>query len=189
MGRLSWKRFIEDAKRFVEISNKINDGWEIKEIEHLSNPGKQYLCKRELRNNNSETYMWEYHILYSVSYEVPVLYFKVTSTEGQMVNFQKVSDIIYDGLPEILKKNITQCEHPLIKRPYYFLHPCKTSDLLWNDDVHKNVPYRPLPPNGINKIEGVLFNAQPKRAIQLMHRIKELIYITPHCLLFTLLSS
>lgn len=139
MYRLSWERFLEDATRFVDISNKFNDGWELKAI-HPSDPGGQYLSKRELRIiKNSETYLWEYHILYSLSFEVPVLYFKISSPEGQMVNFQKVSDIVYDGLTEILKKNISQCEHPLLKRPYYFLHPCKTCDLLWNDDINKNI--------------------------------------------------
>ncbi|GLH05100.1 Ubiquitin-like-conjugating enzyme ATG10 [Gryllus bimaculatus] len=69
--------------------------------------------------NEEKTMFWEFHVLYSVSYCVPVLFFQM----GKWC--------LYRSSGELLTLNSKEdYEHPLLRRPFYFLHPCGTESLL-----------------------------------------------------------
>ena len=74
--------------------------------------------------------MCEYHVIYSLSYRVPVLYFTASYSNGRLVPLSELWKLLpteqvcsYDGKRDIL----TQTEHPLLQRPFYCLHPCNTA--------------------------------------------------------------
>ncbi|XP_054842752.1 ubiquitin-like-conjugating enzyme ATG10 [Eublepharis macularius] len=82
----------------------------------------------------SETIRYEYHVLYSCSYQAPVLYFRACFLDGRPLTL----DEIWNGVHECYKERlwlgpwdtITQQEHPLLGQPFFVLHPCRTNEFM-----------------------------------------------------------
>nr|XP_060617714.1 ubiquitin-like-conjugating enzyme ATG10 [Anolis sagrei ordinatus] len=82
----------------------------------------------------SEVIRYEYHILYSCSYQAPVLYFRACFLDGRPLTL----DEIWKGVHEYYKERlwqgpwdtITQQEHPLLGQPFFVLHPCRTNQFM-----------------------------------------------------------
>lgn len=80
-----------------------------------------------------QTVTVEYHIVFSESYEVPILYFNARQLNGQ----QLVLDDIWKIVSKTLTSSgtdrwslISQQEHPLLCRPFYHIHPCHTAKVM-----------------------------------------------------------
>lgn len=77
---------------------------------------------------------FEYHVVYSPSYRVPVLYFTVTFPTGKLVPLQKVWQFMSPA--HVARESgtewgtVTQQEHPLLCCPFYHIHPCRTADVM-----------------------------------------------------------
>lgn len=77
---------------------------------------------------------YEYHVLYSCSYQVPVLYFRASFLDGSPLTLQD----IWEGVHECYKTRllqgpwdtISQQEHPILGQPFFVLHPCKTTEFM-----------------------------------------------------------
>ncbi|KAG0281101.1 E2-like conjugating enzyme atg10 [Linnemannia exigua] len=77
-----------------------------------------------------------YHIVFSPSYQVPVLYFNAYRPDGAAISLED----IYDSLvPEEwrgairnagLNGGISQQDHPVLNTPYFYMHPCETVSLM-----------------------------------------------------------
>ncbi|KAI1319847.1 hypothetical protein EDD11_002841 [Mortierella claussenii] len=77
-----------------------------------------------------------YHIVFSPSYQVPVLYFNACRPDGRTIPLEE----IYDSLvPEEwrgsirnagLNGGISQQDHPVLNVPYFYMHPCETVALM-----------------------------------------------------------
>lgn len=72
----------------------------------------------------------EYHVIYSLSYQVPVLYFTVSYHSGKLVPLAELWELLPTG--QVCSDNgkwgiLTQAEHPLLFQPFYCLHPCNTA--------------------------------------------------------------
>lgn len=75
---------------------------------------------------------YDFHVVYSLSYGVPVLYFRAYSSDGQPL---ALHDIETD-MPAITRQElssfkwtfITQEDHPYLNHPWFTLHPCGTSE-------------------------------------------------------------
>ncbi|XP_032259963.1 ubiquitin-like-conjugating enzyme ATG10 isoform X6 [Halichoerus grypus] len=82
----------------------------------------------------SEVIKYEYHVLYSCSYQVPVLYFRASFLDGRPLALKD----IWEGIHECYKTRmlqepwdtITQQEHPILGQPFFVLHPCKTNEFM-----------------------------------------------------------
>ncbi|CAK7294640.1 Ubiquitin-like-conjugating enzyme ATG10 [Vulpes lagopus] len=82
----------------------------------------------------SEVIKYEYHVLYSCSYQVPVLYFRASFLDGRPLALKD----IWEGTHECYKTRllqepwdtITQQEHPILGQPFFVLHPCKTNEFM-----------------------------------------------------------
>ncbi|XP_023070748.1 ubiquitin-like-conjugating enzyme ATG10 isoform X2 [Piliocolobus tephrosceles] len=98
----------------------------------------------------SKVIKYEYHVLYSCSYQVPVLYFRASFLDGRPLTLKD----IWEGVHECYKTRllqgpwdtITQQEHPILGQPFFVLHPCKTNEfmapILKNSrKINKNVNY------------------------------------------------
>lgn len=81
-----------------------------------------------------EVIKYEYHVLYSCSYQVPVLYFRASLLDGRPLTLEH----IWEGVHECYKtrlqqgpwETITQQEHPILGQPFFVLHPCKTNEFM-----------------------------------------------------------
>jgi ubiquitin-like-conjugating enzyme ATG10 len=77
---------------------------------------------------------WEYHVLYSHSYSVPTLYFNAWTSDGRLLSLEdmwrRVHAYFQDSLQQDRWSVLTQQEHPVLRRPFYLLHPCRTAQLL-----------------------------------------------------------
>ncbi|XP_035876384.1 ubiquitin-like-conjugating enzyme ATG10 isoform X3 [Phyllostomus discolor] len=82
----------------------------------------------------TEVIKYEYHVLYSCSYQVPVLYFRASFLDGRPLSLKD----IWEGVGECYKTRlqqgpwdtITQQEHPILGQPFFVLHPCRTTELM-----------------------------------------------------------
>ena len=85
-------------------------------------------------HNTSHFTTYDYHIVYSLSHSVPVLYFNAWYSSGQLLSL----DDVWEGVDVTHREQIlnnkwgtlTQTEHPLLGRPYFQLHPCNTAKLI-----------------------------------------------------------
>lgn len=73
---------------------------------------------------------YEYHVLYSCSYAVPVLYFRASTLGGRSLSLEEVWSSIHPNFRLHLQScpldAVSQQEHPLLGQPFFFLHPCRT---------------------------------------------------------------
>mmetsp|Transcript_127935 Transcript_127935/g.221067 ORF Transcript_127935/g.221067 Transcript_127935/m.221067 type:complete len:297 (-) Transcript_127935:1560-2450(-) len=83
-----------------------------------------------------EVHMYECHVVFSESYRVPVLYFRAWADDGgYMLSADQVMEHIplelVSGLDQQMRGSfITQVEHPLLQKPFYCIHPCRTAEVL-----------------------------------------------------------
>lgn len=82
--------------------------------------------------DNDETHIYDFHIVYSFSYMVPVLYFRGYQCGGQPLDLDDIRKDLPCYSLSILRESkwtfMTMEEHPYLHRPWYTLHPCGTSD-------------------------------------------------------------
>lgn len=75
---------------------------------------------------------YHFHVVYSPSYRVPVLYFHAHNTDGQPLKLDDIEKNLPIKSAKVLLESkwtfITQEEHPYLNRPWYMLHPCGTSE-------------------------------------------------------------
>lgn len=75
----------------------------------------------------------EYHVVHSVSYQVPVLYFNATSPNGRSLSLEDTWRLLS---PVLVAEEtdrwrlVTQQEHPHLGRPFYHIHPCHTAAVM-----------------------------------------------------------
>lgn len=78
----------------------------------------------------------EYHLLYSLSYQVPILYFNAWRPNGEFLSIEEIWTLACPTLRGALKKArwgaISQQDHPILGTPYFFFHPCNSAQLLAN---------------------------------------------------------
>ncbi|XP_060692441.1 ubiquitin-like-conjugating enzyme ATG10 isoform X2 [Hemiscyllium ocellatum] len=77
---------------------------------------------------------YEYHVVYSSSYQAPVLYFRACCSDGKPLTLEEIWENVHDCYKERLLQGpwdtITQQEHHLLGQPFFVLHPCRTSELM-----------------------------------------------------------
>ncbi|XP_061117061.1 ubiquitin-like-conjugating enzyme ATG10 [Conger conger] len=77
---------------------------------------------------------YEYHVLYSCSYQAPVLYFRASMLDGRPLSLEDMWGNVHPNYRQRLLQGpwdtITQQEHPLLGQPFFVLHPCRSQDLM-----------------------------------------------------------
>ncbi|XP_059162878.1 ubiquitin-like-conjugating enzyme ATG10 [Physella acuta] len=117
-----------DASGSSEISNLHKKKCSFRKTDYESDSSRMPL------HREYETHTYEYHVLYSESYQVPVLYFNVFKKDGKLLSLEDVWKLCPVSYQKYMNENkwatLSQQEHPLLGRPYFQLHPCHTSDLM-----------------------------------------------------------
>ncbi|XP_004678488.1 PREDICTED: ubiquitin-like-conjugating enzyme ATG10 [Condylura cristata] len=82
----------------------------------------------------TEVIKYEYHVLYSCSYQVPVLYFRASFLDGRPLPLKAIWEGVHESYKSRLLQGpwdtITQQEHPILGQPFFVLHPCKTNEFM-----------------------------------------------------------
>eukprot|EP00959_Pyramimonas_sp_CCMP1952_P327625 6858692-Pyramimonas_sp.AAC.1 len=85
---------------------------------------------------DEETHLYDYHIAYSPSYQVPMLFFRGYLSDGRELDWDQLVDDLPESQRHLAKSTtekwtfLSREEHPHLRRPYYALHPCQTAALL-----------------------------------------------------------
>ncbi|CAN4086104.1 unnamed protein product [Withania somnifera] len=95
-----------------------------------------------VQKDSKERYHYDFHVVYSPSFRVPVLYFRAYCSDGELAAIEDLEKDFpaYTAQELAISKwtFITQEEHPYLNRPWYILHPCGTSD--WMKLLFSNEP-------------------------------------------------
>ncbi|BFY99773.1 hypothetical protein BsWGS_02813 [Bradybaena similaris] len=114
----------------VTDRSKLEDSDILSEMEIQSEVDESCMPAVEMQ----QTLAFEYHVLYSESYGVPVLYFNVLKPDGKRLPLEEVWKLCPSAYQSYMAENkwstLTQQEHPISGRPYLQLHPCHTSNLM-----------------------------------------------------------
>eukprot|EP00040_Diaphanoeca_grandis_P024692 m.136042 g.136042 ORF g.136042 m.136042 type:complete len:240 (-) comp29830_c0_seq3:333-1052(-) len=98
----------------------------------------------ESPNKSSTVLVYEYHIVYHSGYSVPVIYFNATTLNGRMVTGDEIWACAKLQCTKTMRtlSAISQAEHPVLHRPFFFLHPCHTATLMASvfSDLHTTTP-------------------------------------------------
>lgn len=159
-GHITEEDCISYMKDFFKRSSRISDTWELSKSNEKTYLSKKVTrpcsCKQDSvllgedlsvgadisdddfsvvgHRNRQDILTFEYQIIYSDSYSVPVLYFNVYRQDGSLLPLPLVWELVPDHYRERLASDkwtfLTQTEHPYLGRPFYQLHPCHTDKLM-----------------------------------------------------------
>ncbi|RKP39673.1 hypothetical protein BJ085DRAFT_35760 [Dimargaris cristalligena] len=101
----------------------------------------------------------EYHIVYSASYQVPVLHFRSTYlVTGETLDLDSVQRHVIsqtwkpslDSVP--YGGAISMQDHPFLGVPYFYIHPCNTTSLLASVDESPDATLPEDPPQSLESV-------------------------------------
>lgn len=90
----------------------------------------------------SAVHVYDYFVVYSSTYQVPVLYFQASHLDGRMLTWEEVwADVPSHHRDEDIRWNfITQQEHPVTGVPCFHIHPCETKALMTSLTADASTP-------------------------------------------------
>ncbi|KAG9262927.1 ubiquitin-like-conjugating enzyme ATG10 isoform X1 [Astyanax mexicanus] len=101
---------------------------EEEKVEEEEEEDAQVECEKQ------DVVVYEYHVLYSSSYQVPVLYFTASTLDGRLLSLEEVWNSVHpDCRTQLLNEpwnTLTQQEHPVLGQPFFMLHPCRTEEFM-----------------------------------------------------------
>ncbi|NWX62813.1 ATG10 enzyme, partial [Promerops cafer] len=115
-----------------DLEEKNNDNAEQMLFAHVEEP----LDDSEAAGVRSteEVVRYEYHVLFSSSYQVPVLYFRACCLDGRPLTLDEIWGSVHASYQARLQEGpwdtITQQEHPILGQPFFVLHPCRTNEFI-----------------------------------------------------------
>lgn len=122
---LNRETFNVNINEIFKKSNELNHNWQLIETKNIA-----YLEKTEQHFIDNDIQTFVYHIVYSESFEVPVFYLNAFKSNGLQLNYDEL--YAHFKLNDSNKKDnimiLSQQEHPILFKPFYFLHPCKTAE-------------------------------------------------------------
>ncbi|OZC05083.1 autophagocytosis associated protein [Onchocerca flexuosa] len=133
MGTISKATFNRDIAELVEKTSNLDLRYQWHFNDYRNG---QFLSNSSVLEWNGETILRTFHITYSESYEVPVLWFIFSRQTGALLSMEEILELIpADKKKAILADcltSISQREHPIFNLLFYHFHPCRTADLMKN---------------------------------------------------------
>mmetsp|Transcript_19555 Transcript_19555/g.21747 ORF Transcript_19555/g.21747 Transcript_19555/m.21747 type:complete len:174 (+) Transcript_19555:41-562(+) len=132
--------FVASCNKLVEKSAESReDAWELRDGgSDCCYNCKKYLARthvlRKLQSDeDTPTFCYfDYFIVYSSTYTVPVLYFNVYNLDGSLLTPEEFRKSLPQHLSNEKQKwnFITQDEHPITGVPCNYIHPCQTQQVM-----------------------------------------------------------
>ncbi|GAB6028978.1 E2-like conjugating enzyme atg10 [Chamberlinius hualienensis] len=116
-------------------------------VEDMEDEEAKTQCEDQqcLPNATEQLISCVYHVVYSHSYNVPVLYFNMHHSDGRLLTLEEVWQQVPDEYRNELYFNrwgaITQQEHPLLCQPYFWIHPCQTESIMSQVELKNDEDY------------------------------------------------
>ncbi|XP_031777944.1 ubiquitin-like-conjugating enzyme ATG10 [Nasonia vitripennis] len=155
-GTITWEEFVANAEELLELSEEISDRWEFPGDKNC--PGQAYLKRQEktlvsidypidepqedvddwtgsrdpfeASGDQKRPLILEHHVLWSMSYSVPVIYFNGWKSDFPGINPVSVELAQRLNSERLGYGELSQAMHPLLARPFLHLHPCGSRELL-----------------------------------------------------------
>ncbi|KAF2266406.1 hypothetical protein CC78DRAFT_615211 [Lojkania enalia] len=138
-GLLSMEAVLQDGSMYLKIVKALQNETP-KPPTAQQTPEEQEIGEDDdeaLLDHPSEQVAVQYDIIYSTSYQVPVIYFRV---KDPAYRFPPTMEILYQYIiPRQFKQQtdntgviggITVADHPFTNSPAFFIHPCRTAKVL-----------------------------------------------------------
>ncbi|KAH8254346.1 hypothetical protein KR032_009648 [Drosophila birchii] len=130
MGDMTWNEFLTQAKQFLDISQQLGDSWMLQE-KNTNEPNTFLKFSQKIKSKSGELINVEYHVVYSVSYQVPMLFFQAHRSDGSLLDLDATWQCFMpESKASDLYQILTQMDHPVLFRPFMALHPCRTAEVL-----------------------------------------------------------
>nr|AWV66709.1 ubiquitin-like--conjugating enzyme ATG10 [Brachionus calyciflorus] len=130
--------FNQNIIEIYEKSIKLGDTWQLIKV----NEDVYYLEKKDQKFINNEILTLIFHIIYSESYNVPVLYLNMFKSNGSIAKYNDIYSFFnLNNLKNEERDSdliLTQQEHPILFKPFYYMHPCKTSQWMSATKIGEN---------------------------------------------------
>ncbi|CAG9856228.1 unnamed protein product [Phyllotreta striolata] len=129
---MSYKDFVTYIEAILAISNSTSDYWKL----NVVNDNKFLTKKQSVLLENPEDInerliaTFEYHVVYNISYAVPVLCFDVWNQNGSRISLEDYWKYNKHLRDFNMHDTLTQTDHPALNRPIFAFHPCKTHEIL-----------------------------------------------------------
>ena len=119
----------------LSLKNEVTGDYDAMEESLIEDPDVEY----EIPNNNVE---WIFSIVYSETWQVPVLYFTVSQEDRIPCSRDQVLEILKEQ--DDSWEFVSYEEHPATGVPSLFLHPCQTKERMAQLLDHGNTPEQQL---------------------------------------------
>lgn len=143
-------RFNLQCFEFIKICSEFGDTWRLQAKQNGSisdihaspkddDSVRLMLTKVELRKVDGlseKVHSHEYNVVYSDSFEVPVMYFSISEQDGSPLGYERTLSSLIGFAADELGQVIHQVEHPILFRPFFMIHPCKTRHFM---EPHKKL--------------------------------------------------
>ncbi|CAM9194484.1 unnamed protein product, partial [Lampetra fluviatilis] len=73
---------------------------------------------------------FNHHVVYSVSFCVPVMYTAACRQDGSPLSLKELRSRIPKSLRDSVTDSLTPQEHPVLGSPCFWLHPCRTAAMM-----------------------------------------------------------
>lgn len=125
--------FNDNVAKIYAKSMKIGDNFQLLRFSE-SDEEIVYLEKKDQRmftkSDGCDIYTCVYNVIFSDSFTCPVLYLNVHKSNGRLLTYEEIYEFFHLHNDKSDNLVLTQQDHPYTNKPFYYLHPCKTNDLM-----------------------------------------------------------
>lgn len=147
MMSITRKQYNLQCTKFITDCKDIGENWSLQGEKNetirdvnsvIDNNVRLMLSKQILRkqDGSDEILSHEYNVIYSDSFEVPVMYFTISEQNGSPLSCNKILSTLIGFAGKDLNQVVHQVEHPVLFRPFFMIHPCRTKQFM---EPHKKL--------------------------------------------------
>jgi ubiquitin-like-conjugating enzyme ATG10 len=140
MSCIDRNTFNSNLTEISQIAEKLNDNWKLIKATNNNSLSILYLEKQEqvIKKDDNTLLTFIYHIVYSESFQVPVFYLNAYKSNGSPLPYPDIYKHFKLDTSNSLMV-LSQQEHPILFKPFYFLHPCKTAEWMSTTNSTSNI--------------------------------------------------
>ncbi len=129
------KNDFEDAQEEKKLSELAGDVSGLEDEDDPASLGSrdEHILDKSSGGGEGTWVCLEYHVVHSVSYQVPILYFNASYTNGRPLPLNDIWRLLSLRFVSTDANKwglLTQQEHPYLGQPFYHIHPCHSAEVM-----------------------------------------------------------